>query len=331
MATAGPTAAADPVPSAAPAATTTSAIQQADDLFLKGKALLKEGKKQEALAAYRAAFNLRKSYDVAGNLGSLELDLGLHRDAAEHIAYALSHYAASGTTQDQLAKAKQRFETARKEVCVVHVAVSVEGAEVFVDGVSIGRAPIAEDVFVDAGARKIEARFPGYVTATKSVDAKKGGTEEVKLDLAPVPAPTATVTASATATVPPPSRSMVPAFVIGGGAIAGAIVGAGLLVSWGDKRGEAQRTANSILADGNSCVPGAGNFDARCAGVESTTRTSTSLKYAGTGTLVGAGVLMAGAGAYLFWAMSGAPAKSTIGVAPVVSKDGAALLLSGKW
>jgi len=94
-----PLAQGQPAPASTPAAA-TSAAQQADELFLKGKALLKEGKKQEALAAYREAWKLRKSYDVAGNLGSLEIDLGLFRDAAEHLSYALSHYAASGTTKD---------------------------------------------------------------------------------------------------------------------------------------------------------------------------------------------------------------------------------------
>lgn len=331
-----PTAAADPVPSAAPAAT-TSPTQQADDLFLKGKALLKEGKKQDALAAYRAAFKLRKSYDVAGNLGSLELDLGLHRDAAEHIAYALSHYAASGTTQDQLAKARQRFETARKEVCVVHVAVSVEGAEVLVDGVSIGRAPIAEDVFVDPGARRIEARFPGYVTATKSLNAKKNGTEEVKLEMVREAAAVPTATASATATgsataLPPvgPRREI----LIGGAVLAGmATLVGGILL------GAAESQRADLIAESPKNPDGTlicakatalGTADAACDALRARGRTANALGQAGIGALIGGGLVGLGTVGYALFAR--APQKATaVRWWPVASPTTAGLVCNGAF
>ncbi len=158
-----------------------------------------------------------------------------------------------------------------------------------------------------------------------SIDTARSTTND---DVA-VPVPTASANPSATAGAT--ARSLVPAYVFGGAAIASAIVGAALLATWSDKRGEARRTANSILADGNSCVAGAGNFDARCASVESMTRTSTSLKYGGVGTLIGAGALATGAGALVYWTLSRTPIPGAVSVAQVASKDGAALLITGSW
>lgn len=331
-----PLANAQPAPASIPAAA-TSAAQQADDLFLKGKALLKEGKKQEALAAYREAWKLRKSYDVAGNLGSLEIDLGLFRDAAEHLSYALSHYAASGTTKDQLDKARQRLDTARKEVCALRIAVNAGGAEVLLDGVSIGRAPFTEEVFVDAGARTIEARLAGHVTAVRKLDAKKGATEEVKLDLVPLAA--ATVTAAATTpptgspTVAP--RSMVPAYVMGGVGVASLIAG-GVLVGVAEgRRGEVRskmpRDAGGTPLCGQSAPAGAAPGSV-CDQLRSTAETANVLGNTGIAFFAIGGTVIAGAVAYWLWPVkSTAPAKASLILAPMIGSDGGGLQWRGSF
>src|SRR5262245_10412829 len=97
-----------------PKADATDAAAQADEHFRKGKELLKEGKRREAREKYLAALKLKKSYDVAGNLGSLELLLKMPRDAAEHLAFAVRNYASTGTTPEQLEKAKQKLAEAKK-------------------------------------------------------------------------------------------------------------------------------------------------------------------------------------------------------------------------
>ena len=61
-------------------------------LFDQAQAAFAKGDKQGAYEAYKAAWALQKSYDIAGNLGNVELKLGMHRDAAEHLAFALDDF-----------------------------------------------------------------------------------------------------------------------------------------------------------------------------------------------------------------------------------------------
>src|SRR5262245_56559173 len=66
---------------------TPEASQKSDDLFKRGKDYYKDGKLKEAYGSYRAAWDLKKSYDLAANLANTEFLLGLKRDATEHYAY----------------------------------------------------------------------------------------------------------------------------------------------------------------------------------------------------------------------------------------------------
>src|SRR4051812_30525864 len=74
-------------PAHAPPARAPDAGQSADQLFQKGRALYQSGKIQPARDALAAAWALKKSYDIAANLATAELELGMARDAAEHFAY----------------------------------------------------------------------------------------------------------------------------------------------------------------------------------------------------------------------------------------------------
>ena len=59
---------------------------RADEYFRQGKAFVKEDRWEEARRAYLAGYKIKRGYDIAGNLGNVELELGLARDAAEHLA-----------------------------------------------------------------------------------------------------------------------------------------------------------------------------------------------------------------------------------------------------
>src|SRR6187401_1861329 len=47
---------------------TAEASQKSDDLFKRGKDYYKDGKVKEAYGSYRAAWDLKRSYDLAANL-----------------------------------------------------------------------------------------------------------------------------------------------------------------------------------------------------------------------------------------------------------------------
>src|SRR5580692_7403151 len=89
----------------APAYAQSSAADsdRANLLFKKGKLALNDGKYSDALRIYREAWQLKQSPDIAANLAQAESELGKHRDAAEHFAFALAHLLPSSTDEQKKA------------------------------------------------------------------------------------------------------------------------------------------------------------------------------------------------------------------------------------
>lgn len=77
---------------------------------------------------------------------------------------------------------------ARKRVGALALRVEPAGAEVLIDGASIGKAPLTGEVFVDPGPRTIEARIEGYKGAKVTVETAAGSSREVPLTLAKIEA-----------------------------------------------------------------------------------------------------------------------------------------------
>jgi hypothetical protein len=149
-----------------------------------GNKLFDEQKWSEAEAAYQSAWNLRKSFDLAGNLGGVEMQLGQYCDAAEHLSYAYDEFPTGGKPEVREALGKQ-IEEARQQVGVLHIKTNVIGARVYIDGNLIGQAPIQQRVFVDLGQRVLEARIDGHHDALRTVDVTKGSTQDIDLQLVP--------------------------------------------------------------------------------------------------------------------------------------------------
>jgi hypothetical protein len=68
-------------------------------------------------------------------------------------------------------------------VARVEISVNVEGADITVDDVSVGRSPLAQAVLVGAGRRKIAATKAGLSTASRVVDVAGGDKPKVSLEL----------------------------------------------------------------------------------------------------------------------------------------------------
>jgi hypothetical protein len=318
--------------------------QQADEHFRKGKELVNAGRLKEARDEYLAAFRLRRSYDVAGNLGSVESSLGMPRDAAEHLSFAIHNYAASGTTPEQLERAKSKLVEAERQVGTVKLSVNVDGAEVLVDGKSVGRAPLGDDVFVDVGERTIEARLAGYESAKQTIKIAKAQALPVKLMLviASPPVPMASASASAgrppvpsgstAPLLPPPSRrSSAPGFVLGGVGLAAAVTGVVLLAVSSSKLGEAQTLGKTIDAAGGYCFASGSNLSEKCNELHSTTKEVATLHDAGVGVLIGGGALAVAGVAYLLWPSPKAAPSASFHVAPAITPTAQGLLVEGSF
>ena len=156
-----------------------AATEKARALHTEGDAHFAKADFARARDAYLAAWALKKHFQIAGNLGDAEARLGIHRDAAEHLAYYLREAPKDDPSRES---AKKLFNEAVTKVAVLHISVDLAGAEVHLDGAPIGTAPLPDDVYAEPGAHTLEARL-GTRSAKEEVGVAAGATRVVFLDL----------------------------------------------------------------------------------------------------------------------------------------------------
>lgn len=324
--------------------------QKADDFFRQGKELYKSGKLKEAHDAYQSAWALKRSYDIASNLGNTEIQLGLKRDAAEHYAFCIRNFPSSGG-KAQLEHAKERFEQARKDVGALLFKVGTDGAELFVDGKSVGRSPLVEEVFVEPGERSIEAKLAGHEPARMSVRVSTGSTQTIPITLtvaAALQLPTASVvplvSVSPSAGAPPPvvaTRSAVASdapvsggastpVLVTGGVVSGLAVVAGVVftVIANGKASDAEtKFGEAVKQRGPSACA---QMDAiGCTDLHDTRLAQQTLGSAAAWSFIGGGVLGAVTLGYALLAPN--KTSTAIMVAPVLTGSQSGLVVHGTF
>lgn len=303
--------------------------QEPDRSFDQGTAALKAGKYEEALRAFEAVWKERKTHDVAANLALAEAQLGRHRDAAEHFAFALRAFPVTGS--EALRKSiAEAFAQSRARVATLRVTTSADGAEVRVDGRPVGRSPIVDEIFVEPGSHTIEAKLTGYAVASQRVDAKAASADTVKLALTPLTVPTSSGTVP-----PPPPRSPVPAFVIAGVGAASFIAGGVLLgvsaTSGADLRDGLPRDSDGAPLCRKTPEP-ASSASAECDAWRAKAADAALLGNVGIGLLVVGGAAAGAVAAYLLWPEgSKAGVSASVRLVPVVGTLGGGALLQGSF
>jgi hypothetical protein len=161
-----------------------------------------------AHAAFLEAYKQSDHYQIAANLGSMEIKLGRHRDAAEHLAIYLRK-APSDKVKDRM-RALAFFDEAKKKVGTVQVRVNVNGAEVLVDDKVVALSPPVDDLFVDPGPRFIKARMAGHKSNETTIEASPGSTHQVSLTLEKMASEAPPMLAPPVKTAAPPSKPPAP-------------------------------------------------------------------------------------------------------------------------
>lgn len=176
--------AACPLPAAAAdKAETAPGPETADSLYNQGNDAYDRGDLSLAFELYTGAFKLRKSYDVARNLGLVELKLGRIKDAIGHLQYSLSLYPSNRA--DTKKQVIEWLEQATTQVGKLRLHVSPESADCRLNGAPVTREEREEDMLADPGEVKIECRAPGRRTEKRTVTVQKGARAEVTIQLAP--------------------------------------------------------------------------------------------------------------------------------------------------
>ncbi|HTN85478.1 MAG TPA: PEGA domain-containing protein [Sorangium sp.] len=226
--------------------------EKARRLFEEGVKSAKAGKWADAHASFLAAWGLKPHYQIASNLGVACLQVGKPRDAAEYLTLYLREAPATKVQERQRAEAS--LKEARAQVAAVTVQVSPEGAEVTIDGTSVGRAPLADPVFLDPGQHEVGAKLDGHVPQAQPIAATAGGTETMVLELQRTPPLDADRAGAGRDVLPAPEGSRDggrTAVLIGGGIATGVGAAAGVLFTvLANNRADESETLKGKLLDG---------------------------------------------------------------------------------
>lgn len=157
-------------------------VARATKLYDDGVAAAKLNHWEEARVSFLGAWQVRRHWQIAANLGRSEFKAGKTRDAAEHLAFFLREAPATADA-DARRQAQEMLAQARTFVGVLTVAAVTKDAEFFLDSALLGRGPFIGDLYVDPGVHKLEARKEGFETAVQSVAVSAGSVQSLTLEL----------------------------------------------------------------------------------------------------------------------------------------------------
>ncbi len=288
---------------------------EADRLFEQGIAARKAGNLAEAEAYFQKAWALKKTWDIAANLGLVELNLGKLPEGANHVYYALTELppTESKATRTKLFEA---FRDARRDVAGFDVRCDVDGAEVLVNGKPVGPTPVRRTQFAAPGQVTVEVRKDGYETQRKTVTLEKSSNNTVAFTMVKA--------------APAGERSRVPAFVIGGVGVASLAAGAALLGVSLATRADLQAVAHDDFC-WSEPIPSSGATQ-QCDRWRARALEAATLGNAGIGLLVAAGVAAGATTGYLIWRSDASrrPAAAWL-LTPLVGSDGGGAALRGTF
>lgn len=288
---------------------TDATLEKSSALYQKARSLQEQGQWVDAEKLYQEAWDLRPTFDIAGNLGDCELHVGQRREAQEHLVYALKNLPA-GWTPEQKAALAARLEEARGKSVELEVVSDVDGLEVFVNGRAVTLSD-RKTIYVEPGD-SVEGRHSGYAPDTKAVDAAvlKGKA----ISLAPKRI----------------ERSKLPAYVLGGAGVAVLVVGASFLGIAESKRSEAKTLT---LETNHSCRVSDPAPQGKCKDLTSVASSGDTFGNVGIAALAVGATAFAGGVAY--WFLSAprdeTPSGPTLKVLPTASTTGGGVFVVGTF
>src|SRR5690606_26908553 len=139
-------------------------IEAARERFKEGVAYFDNKEFERARLAFVQAYALKPHPALLLNLAQSELRSGHEAEAAGHFARYLREHAEA--TEEQRQAAREGLEAAKQAVGVVTLTVDQSGAEILVDGTSVGRSPLNDPLYLAPGEHTIVAQKGGETART---------------------------------------------------------------------------------------------------------------------------------------------------------------------
>ena len=159
-----------------------AARQEAAERFDRGLRLFNQGENAGALVEFKRAYELTSDPLLLFNIGLVYAEQKRPVDAVDALDRLLASPAK--LTSEQRAKAQRVRGEQAAFIAFLEVATAVP-AVIDVDGIEIGRTPMAGSARIAAGTHQIGAVAPGYAPSHRSIDIAGGETQKISFDLVP--------------------------------------------------------------------------------------------------------------------------------------------------
>ncbi|WP_437875741.1 PEGA domain-containing protein [Sorangium sp. So ce513] len=332
-------------------------IARATQLYREGNEAFKQKRWSDAELKYLKAWGLVRSFDIAANLGEVQLQLNKPRSAATFLSFAL-RTAPPSTKPEQLARIRHFLGEAKAQVGTLRVrAMNVAEVEVYLDGERVPEEAARHELYLEPGEHVLLMRHAGYEDAVLRVITGPGLTETIahrlkpKAEKAPGAAGAAGAEAAGapaaagpragndappaklpeTTAAPREARSWVPVIALGAASAVGLGLGVGFTVASNGASADAHAQREAILRDGPGCLNASGAVAERCAQFSRTMARSDRFRDMAGVTFIASGTVALAALAVALWPQSGRTQVSAVRVIPELRGDSTGLSLFGAW
>lgn len=226
--------------------------------FTRGAQLYQDGVYRAALIELQRAFEIAPNFHVLYNIGQTYEALG--RFVAAYDAYrAYLSQGGAAIDPERKASVEQMLVELEQRIASLVIEVDRPGASIAIDGVGVGKSPLAGPVRVDVGERRVTATSADHATASATIEFAGGDHKQVSLQLvgpvAQVPVASPEVAAKATPAAAPaaqglPMRARWGIGLLSTGVVLG-ITGGALAFSARAKHREADRALTTFPGDPN--------------------------------------------------------------------------------
>lgn len=168
-------------------------VEEATVHFKRGAEFYDENDFRGALIEFQRAYELVPSWKILFNIGQVEMELKNYAGALA----AYTRYLREGGPDVPASRVSQvNADIERLKGRVGRVTIrSTDGAEVLVDDLSVGHAPLPEPVMVNAGRHEVKVVLSGHPPQTRVIDV--AGQQELTLVLTLATPTSVAVTADA--------------------------------------------------------------------------------------------------------------------------------------
>jgi hypothetical protein len=155
---------------------------EVDAIIKKAVDLRHQGKDQEALTELRRAAEIANPPRLSVQTGFAEQALGLWAPAEKHLQEGLAQASDPWIAKNR-ATIEKSLTFVGEHLATLDVWGSPDGAEIFVNGESMGTLPLTSSLRVAAGTTQLSVRAKGFTPALRTLELAAGANERERVVL----------------------------------------------------------------------------------------------------------------------------------------------------